>query len=68
MPRKAVVGTFDERADQSVILLLRSSRINLRSTFMNKLDLASWEKLGLWTILAVCLLPLVPYALTSLGS
>jgi hypothetical protein len=35
---------------------------------MGKFDLTSLEKLGLWTIVAVCLLPLVPYALAGLNS
>lgn len=33
---------------------------------MNSVSLSAWEKIGAATIAAVCLLPLVPYALASL--
>jgi hypothetical protein len=35
---------------------------------MNKLKLSVWEQVSLWAIVAVCLLPLVPYALNGISS
>ena len=32
---------------------------------MNKLKLSAWEQVSLWAMVAVCLLPLVPYALNG---
>ena len=45
-----------------------SSFSNPRSIFMNKLKLSAWEQVSLWAMVAVCLLPLVPYALNGLTS
>jgi hypothetical protein len=35
---------------------------------VKKLKLTAWEQVSVWAMVAVCLLPLVPYALTGLSS
>jgi hypothetical protein len=35
---------------------------------MTESKLSSWERIGLWVIVAVSIAPLVPYALSGLGS
>ncbi len=35
---------------------------------MKKSDLTVWEQASLWAVVAVCLLPLLPYALHGLSS
>lgn len=35
---------------------------------MNRIKLSSLEQLSLWVVAATCLLPLLPFAVSSLGS
>jgi hypothetical protein len=35
---------------------------------MSKTKLSAWEQVSLWAMVAVCLLPLVPYALNGISS